>query len=124
VDPHSHADGGRFERFASLRRGRDRVGCPRERDEERIPLRVDLDAGVALEGVSQRLAVRGEEIGVAVAVLLEEPRRALDVGEEEGDGAGGKIAPAHDAIFAPAGLSRPAGRPRPARRPGQPVVPP
>ena len=32
---------------------------------------------------------------VGVAELVEQPRRALDIGEEEGDGAGRKITPPH-----------------------------
>jgi hypothetical protein len=41
--------------------------------------------------------VLGERIGVRVrAESVEQPRRALDVGEEEGDGAGREIA-AHGA---------------------------
>jgi hypothetical protein len=34
----------------------------------------------------------GQQIGVAVTELVQQPRRALDVGEEKGDSAGRKIA--------------------------------
>ena len=45
-----------------------------------------------LEGVAQHAAVLGQHVGVAIAELLEQLRRALDVGEEERDGAGREVA--------------------------------
>ena len=55
------------------------------------------------ERVPQSPPVLGEQLGVARAVLLEEPRRALDVGEEEGDGAAREVAPGsrHDHLSCP-----------------------
>ena len=95
VDPHANADRAAPERLAGGGRGRDRVGGSRERDEEGVALGVDLDAVVPGERSSQRGAVLGEEIGVPGAVLLEEPRRAFDVREEEGDGSGRQLGPRH-----------------------------
>ena len=56
-----------------------------ERDEERISLRVNLDTAVASEDVTQQTLVRGEDVGVAIAQLLEQLCRPLDVTEEKGD---------------------------------------
>src|SRR5437667_10596728 len=41
--------------------------------------------------------VPGEHLGVAVTELLQQPRRPLDIREEERDSAGGKLVP-HDPI--------------------------
>ena len=72
--------------FECARRGR-------EGDEEGVALRVDLDAAVSLERVAQDAAVLGQRVRVALrAELVEKPRRALDVGEEKGDGAARKLA--------------------------------
>ena len=44
----------------------------------------------------------GERVRVRLgAELVQQLRRALDVGEEEGDGAGGEIAPHGDRIVGP-----------------------
>ena len=68
-------------------------GARREGDEEGVALRVDLDAAVAREGLAQDAAVLGERLCVGLAPeLVQQPGRALDVGEEEGDGSGGEIA--------------------------------
>ena len=99
----AHADPYRAlrERAASLGRGGDsRVG-PRERDEERVTLGVDLDAQVPRERVSQDTPVLREEVGIGGSVLLEQPRRALDVGEEERHRSCRQSPPAHAAIIAP-----------------------
>ncbi len=96
VDSDAHADGAALERVARVGGRRHCVRCAREGNEERVALRVDLDAVVSRERFSQGAAVLREEIRVARSVLLEEPRRALDVGEEEGDGAGRKLGPGHD----------------------------
>jgi hypothetical protein len=51
-------------------------------------LRVDLVAAGAGEGVAKKPPVLGGDLAVAVAEALEEPRRALDVGEKQRDGSG------------------------------------
>ena len=57
--------------------------------EERIALRVDLQASVRGEGRTQGTAVLGQRFDVALlAEFLDQARRALDVGEEECDGPG------------------------------------
>jgi hypothetical protein len=63
-------------------------GCagPIERDEEGIPLRVDLVAAVPIEHLPQELAVILQQVAVLLgAEVSQEPRRSLDVGEQEGD---------------------------------------
>ena len=64
-----------------------RVARAGERDEEAVPLRVDLVAPVGLERGAQECLVLVQHRRVLVAQLLHEARRSLDVGEEEGDGA-------------------------------------
>ena len=71
-----------------LHRGGHRVARPREREEERVPLHVDLDAAVLAERVADNPPVFGDQLPVTVAKPLEERRRALDVRKDEGDGAG------------------------------------
>ena len=71
-----------------FRRRSDRVRGLAERDEERVPLRVDLDASVPLERIAEQGAVLCESDYVAVTELLEEASRAFDVGEDERDGPG------------------------------------
>ena len=68
-----------------------RLGGAREHDEERVALRVHLHAVVPRESVTQDAAVLGEHLGVLVAQFVQQARRALDVREQEGDGAGGEL---------------------------------
>ena len=66
----------------------------REGKEERVTLRVHLDAALGGARLPDQPAVLGESLRVAFAPSsCSSLRRALDVGEEERDGAGGKIAP-------------------------------
>jgi hypothetical protein len=51
------------------------------------------------KGIAQRASVLAEQVGPAVAVLVQQPRRALDVREEERDGAGRQLS-AHVRIMA------------------------
>ena len=68
------------------------VACPQERVEERVALRVDLRAAVLAERRPDDPPVIGGDGRVdAVAELLQQPRRALDVGEGEGDGSAGQL---------------------------------
>src|SRR5436305_281413 len=97
VDAHAHADlvvarpvvpGERLLRF---RRGRDRLGGRCERDEERVALRVDDVAAVAVERSGKDTPVLGEQLRIRVAGPLQESSRSLDVAEEERDGSGGEV---------------------------------
>jgi hypothetical protein len=63
--------------------GGDRILRRPEGDKERVALRVDRD-----ERLTQQAMVIGHQLAVAIsAEILEQPRRALDVREQEGDGA-------------------------------------
>ena len=62
-----------------------RVSRSAKRDEERVPLRVDLLSAMCLERGAQDSAVVGEHLPVLVSQLLDQPGRALDVREEERD---------------------------------------
>ena len=73
------------ERALDLGRGGDRVPRAREREEDAVTGPVDLRAAVRRGGLAHELAharPRGRE---PLAEQVEEPRRALDVGEEERD---------------------------------------
>jgi len=63
------------------------VGRARERNEEGVALRVDLDSMVPAPHLPQDASVFGQHLRVSAAQLPEEPRRPLDVGEDERDGA-------------------------------------
>ena len=65
----------------------DRVPRTFERVEERVALRVELAPATRAERLAHDPAVVGERLRVPVAEPLEQPRRPLDVGEDEGDGA-------------------------------------
>ena len=71
--------------------GRDRILGPYEGHEERVALRIDLVAPVRGESLAQEDLVIPENVAVAVAQLLQEPSRPLDVGEEKSDSADGKL---------------------------------
>ena len=92
VQPGSHLNRARSER------SRHRLGCDygtggcREREEEGVALRVDLDAALGSACLADRPAMLGQSFGVGIgSELVEQPRRALDVGEEERDRAGREI---------------------------------
>ena len=59
--------------------------------EERVALRVDLDPAVLVDRLADDAMVLGQDVRVIVAELMEQLRRALDVGEEEGDGSGRQL---------------------------------
>ena len=109
MQPHADANRRRGERRLAGRRRRRRVRRACERVEERVALRVDLDAAVRGERLAQQAAVLGEQVGVRVAVLGEELGRALHVGEEQRDRAGGELAHRAEACSAAAGRCNYAG---------------
>ena len=74
------------------RRGRERTGSRREGEEERVALGVHLDAALGGARLPDQAAVLGERLRVCLcAELVQELRRALDVREEERDGAGREV---------------------------------
>ena len=91
MDTHANADRAGCQPFTTGRRGGKCVGCLGKRDEERITLRVHLNTSMADECLTQRAPVLGERLGIAIAQLVEQPRRPLDVREEEGHGPGGQL---------------------------------
>jgi spore coat polysaccharide biosynthesis protein SpsF (cytidylyltransferase family) len=60
---------------------RDGIGGASERIEERIALRIDLDAPVTVKRVTQDAPMLEEHFCVRVAELVQQPRRSLDVRE-------------------------------------------
>ena len=69
-----------------------RTGGVVESDEEAVALRVDLVAPVVVERATQDAPMAAQDIRVAVAELVQEPGRPLDVREQERDGASRQIA--------------------------------
>ena len=90
ADPHLD----RAEASASVkrRRRRERPGRGGESEEEGVSLRVDLDPALAAHASRIDAPVLGERVCVGLgAELVQQLRRALDVGEEEGDRAGREV---------------------------------
>ena len=86
ADP--HLDRARRERLGHRRGRGERPGARREGEEEGVALRVDLDPALGGARLADHAAVLGERLRVRLgAELVQQLRRALDVGEEEGDGA-------------------------------------
>ncbi len=90
MDADSHTDRPGAQGFLSCACCVDGSAWLRERDEERIPLGVDLHAAVAGERSAQDPAVleQGRAVGIH-AELVQQLCRALHVGEEKRDGSGG-----------------------------------
>src|SRR5207302_9106097 len=80
--------------------GRHRIRGTGEGDEERVAGGVDLDSAMTRPHLAQDPLMFREHLGVAVTELLQQTRRALDVGEEERDRPGRKLGP-HPAILPP-----------------------
>ncbi|MGI8969588.1 MAG: hypothetical protein ACR2HB_02565 [Dehalococcoidia bacterium] len=83
MQAHAHADGTAF--WPGM--GRERL----------LGLGLDFVAVVGGDGLSQEAMMVREHLGVAVTEASQELRRALDVGEQERDVAGGEIG--HDRIL-------------------------
>jgi hypothetical protein len=72
-----------------------RISGARKRIEERIALGIDLDAAVCVARGSEKATVVDKHFLVPLAKMLEQLCRALDVGEEQRDGAARKVPHAH-----------------------------
>ena len=127
----------RGDRPLNADRGLDGVSGGPEDREERVTLGADLGAAAGT-GDPDELVVPREQRAVVGPELLDEPRRALDVGEQEGGGPGRQLghgpvsvgprppdgkrtrrrAPVRAGASARAGLSRGRPRSRPPRRTG------
>ena len=83
VEPHAHSDRAAAERRLPVGGGRDRIGGARERHEERVALRVDLDAAVPRESLPQHTTVLAQQLRVTHAMLVQQPRRPLDIRKQE-----------------------------------------
>jgi hypothetical protein len=91
MNSHPHPHRSRDESALGIGRGSDGICGSGESDEKGIALRVDLDPAVLSESASQDAPVLGEDVRVPLPELVEQPRRALDVREEEGDGPGRQL---------------------------------
>jgi hypothetical protein len=93
VDPHPDLDLTLCSKCA-LRRRRSSDSHPRtwERDEERVTLRVDLDAVGSFKGRPKQTTMLVDQNRVRVAAaLVEQPSRSFDVREQKGDGPGREV---------------------------------
>ena len=91
VQPHPHPDWAVSKRIAGCRGSRERVGGLRKGDEESVTLSVHLDTAVPRKRVTQGAPVLGQRTRILITELLQQPSRALDIGEEERDGAGRQL---------------------------------
>ena len=97
VHPHPHAHVAPFwpatrrKRSLSGHRGGDGVARTREHHEEAVALGGDLGAAVDLERDTKQAPVLIQQVDIATAQPSEQPRRTLDVAEQEADGAGRKF---------------------------------
>ena len=85
VDSHPHPDPDLGQGVLRGDRGLNGVGRSLERGEERVATGVDHDAAVLRDRRTHDAVVLREERGVVVSELVQQPRRALDVGEEKRD---------------------------------------
>ena len=93
VQADTHGDRAGGERIGEGRRRRECSRCGRKGEEEGIALSVDFDPALRGTRLADHTAMLGERVGVGPgAELVQQTRRALDVGEEEGDSARGEVA--------------------------------
>jgi len=77
----------RDERLLGFGRCGDRGTGVHEYREELVAVDVDLQPAVARDGLAQEPPLLGEQLRVLLSGLMHKPRGALDVGEEERNGA-------------------------------------
>jgi hypothetical protein len=87
-------------------RGPDRGHRAGEGGEERVALGADLDPATVPDRPAQDGRVLVAHRPVPVAQVLQQPGRALDVGEQEGDRPGGQVGPCRSLVDAPHGRQR------------------
>ena len=84
------------QRLRELGGRREGAGRGREGDKERVTLRVHLNTVMGGESLAQRSPMLSERLRVRVGPkLLQQPRRALHVREQERDRSGRKLAHSH-----------------------------
>ena len=89
MDGHAHPNRSRGQSFECFRGGSERAGRGREGDEEGIALRIDLDALIRRERLTQDTAMLCQRPRVLLgAQVMKQLRRTLDVGKEKRNGAG------------------------------------
>jgi len=71
---HAHPDRALRERPLAVLSGGDRIGRSAEGDEERVTLRVHFDAVVRRKDGAKTAAMLAQDVAVAVAELLQQPR--------------------------------------------------
>ncbi len=71
VQTHADANAAASKRLLCLRRGRQRIGCLREGHEERVALRVHLDAAVTRERLPQHAPMLDQHVRVRIPELLQ-----------------------------------------------------
>src|SRR5262245_60167619 len=81
----------RSERTLRIGRGRHRLACRLKGDEEGVALAFEDVAAVALESPAQECAMQRQLLGIPVPQPPEQTRRALDVSEQERDGAARRL---------------------------------
>ena len=84
VQPHAHANRPAGKCALGVRGGGDGARRAGEGDEERITLRVDLDALVVGKRRAELPPMLVQRLPVVVAELMQQPRRALHIGEQQG----------------------------------------
>jgi len=91
MQSHAHPNRAVREGALAVRGGGDGIRSPAEGDEERVTLRVYLDAVVRGEGGPETSAMLVQGLSVAVAELMQQPRRALHIREQQSDDTGGEV---------------------------------
>ena len=85
VQTHAHPDRAIRKGALSVLGSRHRIRGTAERNKERIALGIHLDPVVRRERSSQTAAMLEQRVAVTIAELLQQPRRALDIREEQRD---------------------------------------
>ena len=125
ADPHPDPGAGRppvrGQRTLHVQRAQHRLRRAAERDEEPIPLHVHLMTAMRGDGRADQPPVLGQDLRIPVPQRLDQPRRALDVAEQERDQPTRE--PAHPPPPPPA-VSRPRQQARLVQAPGSAIGPP
>ena len=91
MQPHANPDRAVRERALAVCGGGDRIGSSAEGDEERVTLRVHLDALVVGKRRPESPPMLVQCVPIAVAELMQQSRRALDVRKQQRHHAGWEI---------------------------------
>ena len=87
VDPHPHVHPRGCKRALRLDCGLHRRPSRRERDQKRVPLRIDLHTAVCGGSLADQVPVIRQRLLLLAPELLQEPSRALNIREQKRDGA-------------------------------------